>query len=757
MKPISPATLAYLLDVDPARHLGTQLGPYELDRVIGHGGMGAVYRANRVDGEFEQQVAVKLVGSRAADLPERLRTERQILAWLNHPNIARLLDGGAHPALGPYLVMEYVEGESIDRFAATRPLPARLEIFRTVCDAVQFSHSRLVVHCDLKPSNIRVTPAGRVKLLDFGVAALLDPTDDGGHHPTRLTPDFAAPEQKRGEPVSTASDVYALGRILERLVAPPPADLRAVIAKATAEEPADRYASAAQLSEDIGRVLTRRPVRARPRTPGYAARLFVARNRWYVVAAVLLAATLVGGILTTRHQARIAEARLDQVRTLANAIVSELHDGIRDLPGATVARRMLVESALRYLAELDRSDRPGIRLELADAYEQVAEIQGNPHYTNLGDLAGATASYRRALELREAVWARDTTRTDVRHALGRSLGFMAVVTSWNEDNPTAIQLARRALAYLAPDSHDAARVRAELGWYLIWEGEAEAGLRELDAASRALGRLASADPENTELRLDLWRAFSYAVDGLRFTGREAEALALVEERGLPLLEGMLSRNARLARLRYGLHVAYDYMGMLRLALEQPEAAVRAYEESESHARFLVDTDPANQKAHEALARAEVSRAGVLARLGRLDEAVVAYAAAAETRARLWEEDRANVSLGNMAGSGYRAWCRTLVEAGRFDEAVPACAAGVRVQRKVVALASGSPILAGNLGALLAWHGRALRGAGRAAEARAALDEARAVLEVIENAMDAYTFEVHPDEVRAELSALEPGR
>ena len=756
LEPLKPSTIRFLLDVDPAAHLGRRVGPYELTEVLGEGGMGTVYLATRREGGFDQRVALKLVGQAHDGLVERLREERQILAGLAHPNIARLLDGGASD-LGPYLAMEYVEGRPIDTHARDLPRAQRLELLRTVCAAVQFSHQNLVVHCDLKPSNILVTAAGEVKLLDFGVARVLDATTGVGPGNRRMTRRFASPEQLRGDPVTTASDVFALGRVLQEITGDsvPPA-LEAIARKATAEDPHQRYPTAAEFSDDLGRFLGARPVRARPGSPAHRTGLFFRRNKWPVAAAALVLLTLAGGLIATRRQARIAEARLEQVRTLAGAMVSDLHDGIRDLPGATIARRMLVESALRYLDELDRSGRPEVRLELAHAYEQVAEIQGNPHYTNLGDLAGATASYARALELREEAWTEDSLSASVRHALGRSLGFTAVVTSWNEDNPGAIAQAERALRLLDPlpeAAHDAARVRAELGWYRIWEGEAERGLEDLDTATRALSRLASAEPENTEVRLDLWRAFSYAVDGLRFTGRETEALALVEGRGLPLLEGMLARNASLARLQYGLHVAYDYVGQLNVALGRTEAAVEAYARSEAHARVLVDTDPANQKAHEALARAEMARAGVLAGLGRMEEAGAAFAASAEVRRGLWQRAPSNVSLGNMTGSAYRVWCRTLVGAGRFSQAVPVCDEGVRIQREVVAQAAGSPILIGNLGAVLAWHGRALRGVGRSEEAARVLGDAVRVLGSLEADMEGYSFEVPPDSVRTELAAI----
>ncbi len=203
--------------------IGRRVGVYQILEEIGHGGMGAVYRAARVDGQYEKQVAVKLVrgGYDTASVLERFRHERQILASLDHPNIARLLDGGTTEDGVPYLVMELIEGIPVDEYCNQHSLSIneRLEIFRQVCSAVQFAHQRLVIHRDIKPGNILVTSAGTPKLLDFGIAKIFDPTNASEAtmlHP--LTPEYASPEQIRGEPITTASDVYSLGVVLYRLL-----------------------------------------------------------------------------------------------------------------------------------------------------------------------------------------------------------------------------------------------------------------------------------------------------------------------------------------------------------------------------------------------------------------------------------------------------------------------------------------------------------------------------------------------------------
>jgi serine/threonine protein kinase len=306
-----------------------RIGPYRIVRQIGRGGMARVFLAERADGHFEQRVALKLLrpGLDSEIDQERFRAERQILASLNHAHIARLLDGGVTGDGQPYLVLEHVEGQPIDVFCEQRALSVRqrLELFLTVAGATQAAHRSLVVHRDLKPSNILVSVDGVVKLLDFGLAKLLEPGVGSDRSPaTRtgqrwMTPEYAAPEQIRGEPITTLTDVYQLGAVLYQLLtrqlpfaacrhpvanleaavlqedpAPPSAvvatanaehgrllrgDLDAIVLKAMRKEPEERYGSPDELARDIGRHLRGEPVLAQRQTAAYRARRFVRRHR----------------------------------------------------------------------------------------------------------------------------------------------------------------------------------------------------------------------------------------------------------------------------------------------------------------------------------------------------------------------------------------------------------------------------------------------------------------------------------------------
>ncbi|MEO1084431.1 MAG: serine/threonine-protein kinase, partial [Acidobacteriota bacterium] len=392
------------------------LGPYRLIEELGRGGLATVYLAERDDEEFSMEVAVKLV-RRGLDTPpllERLRLERQILARLEHPNIARLIDGGTAPDGRPYFVMERIEGERIDLWCERRGLDlrGRIELFRKVCDAVQTAHNLLVLHRDVKPSNILVTENGEPKLLDFGIAKLLDAADEQASVAPGfttltdtgmrlLTPEFASPEQVRGEALTTASDVYSLGVLLyllvtgerpyefdrgrpaeiERIICeveprrpsavvwnrapddpgsptrrslgwprrPTGDDLDTILREALRKEPELRYGSVTRLSNDLRAYLADLPISARPDTMSYVAGKFFRRHRGPAIAALLLVLALMAGVITTTRQARVA--RSAQERAELRRAEAEEQREIADL------QRRRAEEATVFLVDLfDVSD-----------------------------------------------------------------------------------------------------------------------------------------------------------------------------------------------------------------------------------------------------------------------------------------------------------------------------------------------------------------------------------------------------------------
>ncbi len=403
---------------------GHRLGAYKIERLIAEGGMGEVYLAGRADGVYQQKVAIKVLrpGYQTAEAVRRFRLERQVLARLVHPDIAALLDGGTAPDGRPYLVLQYVDGLPLTQYAAKEALPraARLQLLSRVARVVQYAHSLLIVHRDLKPSNIFVLPDGSPRLLDFGIAKLLDPADDevtaaATRPETRvLTPEHAAPEQLRRDPVTTATDVYALGILLyelltgrrpfvgkgqspaslehEILEVEPPApsavttdprarralrgDLDRITLMALRKEPARRYGSAGEFADDLDRYLAGLPVRAERDTFGYRAGKFAVRNRGWLLAAAAGLVLLVGfvaNLIWQNHRVGQARDRAQAERLAAEDLVGMLTDLFQQsnpeiVPGG---------DTLRVGAFLDRAEKGIGSLEEPERQAQMRRVLGN--------------------------------------------------------------------------------------------------------------------------------------------------------------------------------------------------------------------------------------------------------------------------------------------------------------------------------------------------------------------------------------------
>jgi serine/threonine protein kinase/tetratricopeptide (TPR) repeat protein len=492
---------------------GRKVGSYELIRELGRGGMGTVWLAKRADQQFDKVVAIKLLkrGTDTEEVLRRFQTERQILARLEHSNIARLLDGGTADDGLPYFVMEYVEGQPITKYADQHRLSVsdRLNLFRVVCAAVSYAHRNLVVHRDLKPGNILVTNAGEVKLLDFGIAKVVQPAGQEFEAITVtlhrvLTPEYASPEQVRGEPVTTVSDVYALGVFLyELLTGSRPytlkhqsadeinraiceqeperpsttvakgdgssilhasssrllrGDLDNIVLKALRKNPERRYPSVDQFSEDIRRHLDGLPVRARKETPGYRASKFIQRHKLGVAAAITLVLALTGGIAATaweakqaRAQKAVAEERFRDVRELAHSVLFDYHDAIASLPGSTAVRERLVKDSLKYLDRLAQKagNDPSLQQELAIAYIKVGDVQSRSAAANLGDTQGSLESYRKAFAISTTMAALAPKNAENRNVLAIGHERLGEIDNLTGTPANAAEHYRQALAIFA--------------------------------------------------------------------------------------------------------------------------------------------------------------------------------------------------------------------------------------------------------------------------------------------------------------------
>jgi non-specific serine/threonine protein kinase/serine/threonine-protein kinase len=710
-----------------------RLGPYRLIREIGHGGMGAVYLGVRDDDAYQKRVAIKVLkrGMDTDSIVRRFRHERQILASLEHPFIASLLDGGSTPDGRPYFAMEFVDGQPIADYCDTHKLDtkARLRLFRQVCTAVQYAHQNLVIHRDLKPANVLVMADGTPKLLDFGIAKLLNqelagqtlaPTAPGLQ---LMTPEYASPEQVRGDVVTTASDVYSLGVILYellvgrmpyRLSSRAPADIvrivceaepvrpstavtvidpganaetphetrqtvdadrlrRAlagdldnIVLKALSKEPQRRYASVDQFSEDVRRHLAGLPVLARKDTWGYRTTKFVRRNRAVVAAGVVTFAVLVAGVVATTWQALVAQAeraraeqRFGDVRQLAHAFLFDFHDSIAELEGSTPARRLVVTKGLDYLDRLagDAGDRVDLRREIAAAYVKVGDVQGRPFTANLGDTAGALASYRKAIALYEAMVS---------------------------DGDGALNLALRpelALAYV------------RLSEVLAAAGKTPDSLSYAQKALAIERELSSAPTASPEARRALVVSYTRVGDMLAATGNVTAAL---EHRrtALAIMESVAATAPRdVANIRQ-LGVAYHKLGN---TLGNPNApnvgdtagALAALERSAEIFRNAAAQFPTNAMLRRNYAVAESNVADVLFAVKRVDEALAREHGVLAVYQAQAAADPANAVAQHDLAMGYSKMAQLLHATGKSTEGLASQQRATDIHRRLAAADPGS--------------------------------------------------------------------
>ena len=611
-------------DTSPT-NIGERIGSYEVVRELGRGGMGTVYLGARADAQFDKQVAIKIVrrGMDTDFVLRRFSRERQMLAALDHPNIGKLLDGGMTEDGLPYFIMEYIEGLSINTYCDQHKLSIteRLKLFRQVCSAVHYAHQNLVVHRDIKPSNILVTRDGTPKLLDFGIAKLLNPAlaartvDQTGTFMRLMTPEYASPEQAQGLSITTASDVYSLGVLLYELLTghgpyrlkgrapveivqavceqeperPSTAvsrveevstndrvrahatssaktiansrdteptrlrrrlagDLDNIILKALRKEPQRRYGSAEQLSEDIRRHLEGLPVTARRDTFAYRSSKFFRRHRAGLAAALLILLTILAGTGATiweAHRANVerarAERRFNDVRKLANSFMFEVHDAIKDLPGSTSARELVVKRALEYLDSLAResTDDASLKNELGIAYRKVGDVQGQYTNAGLGDTAAAIESYRKAVALHEKLYQAETGNSEYADQLTTDYGHLSEALELTGKTSAAMEYANKALEIdkaISAAHPDDLKLRATLGkaYYNLGELYADTGdaARAVEVHKQGLAVrevLPALTPSDWKTRHNLATSYNAIGRALNTLGDKTNALAYLRK------------------------------------------------------------------------------------------------------------------------------------------------------------------------------------------------------------------------------------
>jgi eukaryotic-like serine/threonine-protein kinase len=702
--------------------VGRRVGPYQIVEEIGAGGMGEVYRAFRADDQYRKQVAIKLVraGQDSGFVVRHFKNERQILAGLDHPNIARLHDGGTTEDGLPYFVMELIEGRPIDQYCLQRELSVaeRLRLFLQVCSAVQYAHQRLIIHRDIKPGNILVASEGTPKLLDFGIAKILD-TDAavGDFEPTLtvfriLTPGYASPEQVKGEPITTASDVYSLGVVLYELLTgrhpyrgpsstpqeiaravcevepekpstairrnettgrrdsqepSAPADvpdgaaekqgkllrgdLDNIVLMALRKDPQRRYASVEQFAEDIRRHLGNLPVLARKDTVGYRVSKFVTRHKTGTVATVAALVILLAALFVAlfearvaRHQAQIArrqaelareqrtlaEKRFNDVRKLANSLIFEIHDSIKDLTGATKARALLVTRALEYLDSLSHeTGDPGLQRELAAAYDRIGDVEGYVGASNLGNFSGSAESYSKALAIRERLAEANPGDSKLRADVADEYFRVASAFENVGDFASDLRTLQRAQMFVSDPStamDDRQRKFRSAGIYyytaraLEKTGAFSGALQNYKQAAAALGPVA-ADPQSGPIPRAYLAAHYIGIAKMQARLGQADAAVANAAKGRGMLKQLSDAAPTNGTLREYLAQSYEASADVFESKGDLERSMRFLRQMNAIYKQLAAADPSNGMASANLAWGDLGVAENLLEQNKAEEAM----------------------------------------------------------------------------------------------------------------------------------------
>lgn len=627
-----PATDALVRMIAPALPVPERLGPWRVGAAIGEGGMGAVHRAERDDGRFEQSVAIKLI--RHAAGAARFAEERRMLGRLDHPGIVRIFDGGEAEGLA-WLAMELVEGETLDRACAGMAPTAILALFGEVCGAVAHAHRQLIVHADIKPSNVMVDARGQPRLLDFGIARLIA-GEDAAEGPYPLTRQFAAPERLAGAMPTIAGDVFSLGALLRAILpAPVNADCAAIIARATAADPAQRYPDVVRLADDVARALGGHPVEARAGEGArYRLACFVRRNRgalgWAAAVALLLGAA--GGMsLAQAWRASAAEreaaARFGDARATSRYLLDTLLPRLESQPGALALRAEVAgfaQAALDHLAAA-RADQGEVRLEAATGLWRLAAIEAGSNGPNLGQAGPADANLRRADAIAAALPGPQAQVLLARVLIDR----VRLAATVRADLPAAEALSHRmdqAVRAAAPiDPALVARADAVMADLKTWQGDFAAERR---FAQAALDRH-PADPMMRALLEDRLAEADYYQDHA--------ALALAHyRRALAETEAALARQPGAMFVRSRRMQENWNIGTTLMQLGQARAALPILADGTEEARAVVAFDPADSEARRNLRVISAAYAQALALNGRRAQALTmltAQLAADEARAR----------------------------------------------------------------------------------------------------------------------------
>src|ERR1051326_162634 len=715
---------------------GQEFEGYTIIKLIAEGGMGEVYLAH--DPELDRRVAIKLIKShlKTKELLRRFRNERQILSNLQHPNIARLFEAGATTGGAPFFVMEYIEGMPIDQYATENQLSLtdRLKLFRTVCSAITCAHQNLVIHRDIKPSNILVTSGGEPKLLDFGIAKLLDEADTS--QPVTvfqaMTPEYASPEQIKGEPITTANDVYALGALLyELLTGERPyklkrrttdeitkaiceqeptkpsvrisefasatahsalrnprllrGDLDNIVLKALRKEPQRRYASVEQFSEDIRRHLAGVPVSARKDTVAYRTSKFFQRNKISVLAAGVVIVTVMGAFAATAWEAHVARAerakaerRFDDVRSLVNSLLFHLHDEIEKLPGSTKARELLVKQTVAYLDSVakEASGDVSFQTEIATGYEKLGDVQSRLNGPNVGDTKGALESYLKALEIRKAISAANPN--DLSSGLALALAYDRVGDMLSKTNNArgALESHNKSLELVQKlSAGNDPKTRAALAYSYLMVGRAHLALGDLRAALDQFGKskairetLASENPQDATARRSLVTSYDGIAFVLSLNGKPNEALDYYRK-SEAIAQALLSNDPTNADYRRVLMDTYEWLGITFGEIGDNAQGLEYHRKALALGEAQLVADPANAQGRDDLGDVNTEIGNTLIRLGQPKDALGFFRKSLENYRAVADADPTDQNVRRQVYISYRQIGTVLLMLGNTNAAL----------------------------------------------------------------------------------------
>lgn len=782
---------------DPAiqtSRIGERVGAFEIESCLGEGGSSVVYAARRVT-EFAQRVAIKLLRDHVgAAVARRFAVERETLSRLSHPHIGRLFDAGTLADATPYLVLELVRGRSWSQWLGEERPPLRMRIgkFLSICGAVEYAHQQLLVHRDIKPGNLMIDQDGRAMLLDFGIAKLLDDpasgtlTRDGGF---ALTPAYAAPEQLRGEPVSTATDVYGLGLVLFEMLtgrhafatggavsaaqhlrdpallpkrpsqvaipsdhAIPPellrGDLDNIVMKALEPEPARRYASVAELSADLRACLEGRPITARAQGWRYVAGKFVGRHPIGTALTLAALVTIATALIVATQETRRARRHLAEARTLAHDILTEYPEQIAELPGSLPVQARMVRDAMRYLDSVRAvAEEDSAQLqELAAGYLRIGDLQGNPYTANLGDAAGARASYGQA-QLALDQWQKLLPKAAGIAVLQARLSSRMAALDHQEsrlvESDRGFRKALDEFAALPPASRDTAVVRehaATLDFHgdLLGNSEQASLLDpEAGAARHAQARQMLADglaqhPDDVGLQLGYATSVERAGDDAFFARDLDQATTLYRE-SMQRIETLLANHPTRASLRRELAGLNARLAQVLDLDGLPDAAIAAATQSVAIIEALLASDPTNDNLRQGAGAGLGVLAKMLIRTGRFAEAGPIIDRQISVNQRRLETAPDNAEMVLALSLGYRRRGEQRLGLGDFPGAREAHEKALELQARIAAESVDNE----SHRALTLLHlGRVARAAGNQLGARARLVEAITAMNALVSA--------HPD-------------